>query len=79
MSPVEIEIALHYFYRREDLRFPASDAQSRAIVQMIDAGMLARSPDGVSPKYVGTEGLRVYVEALKAVPLPRLETKWVMP
>jgi hypothetical protein len=79
MTPIEIEVALHYHYSA--LSFPThrqSISVDKAHSQLVDAGLLAFE-DGFHRGF--PEPLYVYVEALKAVPLPiqRRRMVWVMP
>jgi len=74
-SPLFIEVALHYYYSPHP--WPESemhDAQREVHLDLMTAGLIVLQ-DG---KYVGVEEpLRLYAEALGAVPLP--VNKWVMP
>lgn len=79
MSPLRIEIALHYYtipgdYDPERLDAPAV---KEAIQDYIEAGLLQVSARE-GQRFEGVdEALSVYVEALCSVPLPVL--KWSMP
>ena len=80
MSPAEIEIALHFFYSPAEYPKP-SPVSLRTEQALLDAGMIEAAPaedrgPGMSP-YRATEGLRLYVEALGAVPWPA--KVWRMP
>ncbi len=81
MTPHEIGILLHYYTRPVD--YDDGDFRAPVVREAIDkfskAGILKRK-DPFPPypeSYEGTDGLRVYVEALCAVPFPEL--RWVMP
>jgi hypothetical protein len=78
VSPLYIEIALHYHIHSDD--FPIlrreSCAGRAAINKMVGAGLLAHRDTGART-YEPTEGLRVWIEALCATPFP--ERRWVMP
>lgn len=86
MSPLQIEIALHYFSRGDDYRTVSQSPNAYtppAIVDVlalfVDSGLLRtdkRSGD-FERKYHPTEALRVYVNAVCAVPLP--VQQWVIP
>jgi hypothetical protein len=79
MSPLKIEILLHYYclsgdYDIERLGAPA---QSSAVAEFIELGLLRHS-ERPGQKYEGVSGaLKPYVEALCAVPLP--QQQWVIP
>lgn len=77
MTPLQIEILLHYHccpgdYRDGDFAAPAV---REAIDGFRDAGLLKDSGQGRI--YEPTDGVRAYVDALCAVPLPVLQ--WVVP
>ncbi len=82
MTPLEIEILLHYYgkagdYHDGDFRYPAV---RNAITAFIDIGLLTTEPEnGMYPHrtYHPTAGLRLYVETICKIPLP--VKKWVMP
>lgn len=84
-SPLEISIALWYFTRPGDYGHGTGDrnfnapAVQETFARFVGAGLLKRhEPSTDLPQhYIGTEGLRVYVEALCALPWP--EQRWVMP
>lgn len=73
MTPLHIELALHYHCR--------TDQHERLHVQtvrdyasdLVQAGMLMRDGDG----FYRTDGLAVFVNALCATPFP--VRQWVMP
>ncbi len=85
-----LEVACHYYYCANDFYLETA-AERAAIEKLLKGGLLkatgaprlstsvtARIVGGpTEPKYKGTEGLRVYIEALRAVPLPVL--KWELP
>jgi hypothetical protein len=81
MTPLQIEIALYYFSRADDYR--DGDFRAPAVREEIDwfvaKGLLEAAPehDAYSRKYVATEGLRLYVETLCAIPLP--VQQWIIP
>jgi len=77
-SPLMIEIGLHYHafmsdYRDGDFGAPAV---KEAIAGFLRAGLLKPTPGGPRA-YEPTEGMRVWVEALCAVPWP--EQVWRIP
>ena len=87
MTPLEIDIILHYYAIAEDYRGGdhSAPAVGEAIKRFISADMLRPATPNPEdrllavrpPAYVVTERGRIYVEALQAVPLPI--QKWVMP
>jgi len=71
MSPFEIEIAMHYYCRcgdSPDIKVPIGP---QTIKEMVDQGLLTFDPSGAGQQYFPTEKLRVYCEALQAIPLPK--------
>jgi len=76
MTPVQMEVALHFYYMAEpDVTiFARSTATAEATSLLLRRGLLAITRDS---RYAKTAALDVYVEALQAVPLPVM--KWVMP
>lgn len=79
-SPLFIEIALHYHYSPEP--WPAElmhGAQCDVHRELEKAGLIRQLPRPNGTTYWAgvTEPLRLYAEALGAVPLP--VHKWVMP
>ena len=82
MSPLGIEMLLHYHTRCEDYR--QGDFSAPSVRELMDyflgVGMLEPATGQYSNwgmQYQPTEGTRVYVDALKALQLP--VKKWVMP
>ncbi len=80
MTPLQIEMLLHYYSRADDYR--DGDFSAPAVQEALEGfkrdELLAADQAG-PPRtcYVITERGRVYVEALRAVPMP--ERRWVMP
>lgn len=79
-SPLFIEIALHYFHTPEP--WPAErmhEAQREVHRELEQAGLIVEleGPNGTSYWAGVDKPLRLYAEALGAVPLP--VHKWVMP
>ncbi|MDE2107388.1 MAG: hypothetical protein KGL39_59885 [Patescibacteria group bacterium] len=84
MTPLAIEIALHYNCGASDYR--NGDFSASAVREVIDGflrgGLLKADVTGDitevgAPQYRATEGLRMYVRELTEVPCPI--QKWVMP
>jgi hypothetical protein len=82
-TPLKIDIALWYHCRVGDYGKHAGDnnfhapAVQEALQDFVNGGLLAKSPDGCSAEYYGTEALSVWVEGLCNVPWP--VQKWVLP
>lgn len=76
---LQIEIGLHYCctgnsdYRDGDLSAPAVYQE---IDNFVELGLLERGTEVGKPRYRATDGMRCWMEALKAVPLPKKE--WVI-
>lgn len=81
LTPYEIEIVLHYYYSPEEHPECAGNSPAwRSSVDMLLAEgvlQLRKEPSQYGATYESTERSRVYIEALKDVPLP--VQKWVMP
>ena len=80
MSPLEIQIALHYHCVREDYPNPSFPAQQSVIQSFLTNGFLTKLPDGKdhhNMTYFPTEKLNVFCKALCAVPEP--QQVWVIP
>ena len=90
MSPLKIKILLHYYSTAGQYNEGEFDAPAirEAIDEFVQLGLLKRDPpdsmcsraDGIltaEERYKATDGVKIYVETLEAVPLPVL--KWVMP
>lgn len=85
MTPLEIRIALHYHYSPEEWSdvYGSGDLADSIVAKLVEAGLLDRQklvtayPEREKYRHVATDGLRVYVEALQALPLPTKQ--WVMP
>jgi hypothetical protein len=78
MTPIEIKILLHYYTMPGDYTGvgEGSVSHEQALDRFLQLGLLERSNEP-GQQYTATEGVKVYVEALMAVPLP--ERKWVIP
>lgn len=87
VSPLALSIAIHYLtrsdaeYAADDQRHWTSAPVQEAIAQFLDYGLLderkvARADQA---RYVGTDGLAVWIRAVCSVPFPVRETRWVMP
>lgn len=87
MTPLEIEILMHYGTRMDDYRGGdhSAPAVKEAISRFMEEGLLThqgftveRFDDGtLKARYAVTERCRFYLEELCKVPLPI--QKWVMP
>jgi len=82
MTPLEIEILLHYYYSGEDFRkgdFSAPAVRAAIdLFQVLDGGsLLTKDPCDMEKNYTITDRGRAYVNALCSMPLP--VSKWVMP
>lgn len=77
MTPLQIEILMHYHCRANDYR--DGDFSASAVREAIDgfrgAGLLKDS--GRGRIYEPSDGVSLYVEAICSVPLP--VQQWVMP
>lgn len=80
VTPLAIEIMLHYHSRADDFPRLEASAVQETIAEFVAAGMLAEGPNtflNQRTKFHITEGGQMYVAALMAVPLP--VQRWVMP
>ena len=79
MTPLQIDILLHYYARAND--YLDGDFSAPAVRQAIDdfksENMLERATGESGATYQITERARVYIEVLLSVPLPM--QRWVMP
>jgi hypothetical protein len=78
MTPLEIEIALHYYYT--PLPYPNMPMRDGIVDAFLAAGLLQPREGEYPPdwsKYERTDRLTAYCKALQAVPLP--VQKWVAP
>lgn len=79
MTPLQLEILLHYYACANDFR--DGDFSAPAVREAIDrfkaSEMLTINIERSAATYMLTERGRVYVEAVLVVPLP--EKRWVMP
>jgi hypothetical protein len=79
VTPLHIQIALHYYCFRTDWDC-STPKHTEYVEDLCRAGLLERSgwPHS-SRRFEATDGLKAYVEALTAIKLPVLETRWVIP
>lgn len=70
-----IEIAIHYYYTPVDIDLSVKGV-ARSIKSLIVLGLLEPCPNDHG-SYKATDRCGVYVEAIRALPLP--VQKWVMP
>lgn len=81
ITPLHLQIALHYYmtplpYARHDRDHANSPAVRRFTADLVRAGMI--EPADTESGYAPTAGLHMWVEALKAVPVPHLAMQWTM-
>jgi hypothetical protein len=86
MTPLHIRIMIHYLchpypYAENEPAHRFSRATTQYTQQLVRKGMLVpRTPDKEdTSEYHATEGCRMYVDALCAVPLPRRDMMWTHP
>jgi hypothetical protein len=93
MAPLHILIGIHYAsrlcpYAEDEPEHRYSKAVRAYTEDLVCAGMLTpREPDGDdvpehirnTAAYTATDGLRMWVDALTDVPLPKLRTAWIHP
>lgn len=80
MTPLQIEMLLHYYSRADDYRDGDFSAPAvREALEGFKRDELLEEDKADTPRtcYVITERGRVYIEAIRAIPLP--ERRWVMP
>lgn len=77
-SPLAIAIGIHYWttpteYAADDVQHQESQAVQSILREYVDAGLLVKRkvPSEYGSTYEGTDGLRVYIEALCAIWWPR--------
>ena len=77
MTPLAIEIALHYATRADDYGIAAQNWSAPAVQEVIKnflgVGLLLNNPrvsENGQPRYIATAGLFFYVATLGQVPLP---------
>lgn len=79
MSPLQLQILLHYYCCAND--FQDGDMRATAIHEAVDwfmsEGLLEVAPKQMEASYLLTDRGAVFVDALKLTPLPI--QKWVMP
>lgn len=79
MTPLEIEILLHYATRATDYRNGdfSAPAVRDAVERFVGAGLLVERDPGQTPLYWMLERGHAYVDALCKLPLP--VQVWVIP
>lgn len=78
MSPLEIRIALHYYAFVDDYRGEESRLKIDEICNdFVRRGLLRLATTDEHRRFVGTDALNLYVEALCNVPFP--VQRWVIP
>ena len=77
-SPYEIEVLLHYYACAGDYPKMDTPAFKAAVIKFENLGLIYKSNQLDTVVYKGNrEALKVYAEALMAVPLP--VQKWIIP
>ena len=76
LSPLEVEILLHYQTCASDFRDLDAPAIKSAIQDFVQMGLLYKSTFGHKKYIANDEALSKYVEAICSVPLPK--RKWVI-
>lgn len=83
MSPLAIEMALHYCIRSGDYGEGCGDnnfkypAVQELIALFVELGLLIRNPENHAQRYLPTAGLQCFVSALEDIPLPVM--RWEIP
>ncbi len=77
MTPLYIEIGLHYAVRCDEFPRLAAPACKQAVADFLDRGLLKRPEIDCGRDYEPTDGLKAWVDALCAVPFP--VQLWVIP
>lgn len=77
MSPLGIEIMLHYFCRCCDWDRP-SPASDELLIRLVDTGMLEHRNASHEQRYEITPRGSAYVEFLKKVPIPTRREVWTV-
>ena len=87
-SPLEIMIAIHYHvypgtYSKDDLNHARSSAVKEIKERFLKLGLLKEARKEFKEKYgadyEGTEGLKVWVNALCNIPKPIMLMTWIIP
>lgn len=78
MTPVILEILLHYYYSPLDYKGRNSCAENDGVAFLYNEELIIhnRGPDS---NYIISERGRAYVEHLLKQPLPELITRWEIP
>ena len=83
MTPYEIELLLWLYYTPSKIEKPRDELFYRTMDRFVNLGLVIKgsypidNPDYEKEYYGNSEALKVYVEALKAVPYP--VQRWVIP
>ncbi len=75
MTPLEIEILLHYHCTDNEFKNPDAPAVKEAHNKFVSAGILARREDGTHFRI--SKALDLYIQALCDIPVPI--QVWIMP
>lgn len=76
MTPLKIEILLHYYYSSQDFRDLGCTAVKEAIDKFCKAGILIEWANRTPKYYKNDEALELYVKTICAIPLPT--QKWII-
>lgn len=79
MTPLELNIILHYYCCTTDFRDLDLPTISDSVGAFLDARLLEIATATVEVKYVITRRGRCFVEALKKVPLPQRRVIYEVP
>jgi DNA-binding PadR family transcriptional regulator len=79
MTPNDIEVMLHCYISPEPHPRQDAPAVQDSLQRCLLKGLIVRKEEGPDDVYEVTEGGRLYIEALRNVPLPERVTVWRMP
>jgi hypothetical protein len=80
VTPLHIQIAIHYHCSTEQWPQLHIPVHLRYAIDLNEAGLLECTAEeicGLPPKFRSTDGLAIFVNAICATPVPKLQ--WVMP
>ncbi len=76
MTPLEVEILLHYYYSPHDYENLDAPAIKEAMEKFCKAGILTEWINRTPRFYKNDEALELYIKAICSVPLPT--RKWII-